>query len=218
MNASRRIAMDSEWEAIERRFRDLKARQGDLPPAELAAELGITEEAAASLSKVVAINEQVRRYRAQFPLEDSGPRRGDGREGRDVMADRVGDVMRANPVTMDAGAPVLAAAQAMREADIGDVIVVEASEITGTVSERDIVVRVVAEGRDPAATRLGDICRREPTAVAPSERVADARRLMQERALRCLPVVRDRRPVGLVSREALTATRNASTHTKGGAR
>jgi CBS domain-containing protein len=88
----------------------------------------------------------------------------------------------------------------MRANDIGDVIVVDDNgKLTGIVTDRDIVVRVVAEGRDPRATRLGDIASRELTVLAPDDPVERAVELMRERAIRRLPVVEQGKPVGIVS-------------------
>ncbi len=61
--------------------------------------------------------------------------------------------------------------------------------LSGILTDRDIVVRVVAEGRDPRATRIGDIASRELTAVSPDDPVGRAVQLMRERAIRRLPVV-----------------------------
>jgi CBS domain-containing protein len=71
--------------------------------------------------------------------------------------------------------------------------------VSGIVTDRDIVVRSVAERRDPTQTRLGDICSREMTTVSPSADVSDAIGLMKDKALRRPPVVEDGRPIGIVS-------------------
>ena len=74
------------------------------------------------------------------------------------MADRIRDVMTPNPQTLSASATVREAAETMRTNDIGDVIASDdKGGIAGIVTDRDIVVRVVAEGRDPGATRIEDI-------------------------------------------------------------
>jgi CBS domain-containing protein len=65
--------------------------------------------------------------------------------------------------------------------------------------EYDIVVRAVADDRNPAEVRLGDICSRELTTVDASASVKDAVELMRKQALRRLPVVEAGRPVGIVS-------------------
>lgn len=115
------------------------------------------------------------------------------------MTQTVKDLMTPNPVTVPADAPVLDAARRMRDDHIGDVIVQEESQVCGVVTDRDIVVRTIAEGRDPAATTVGDICSREITTVAPDTGADDAVRLMREKAIRRLPVLEGDRPVGVVS-------------------
>jgi CBS domain-containing protein len=116
------------------------------------------------------------------------------------MPNRIVDVMTPNPLTLPESTLVLEAAEAMRANDIGDVIVTDdRGKLLGIVTDRDVVVRVVAEGRDPRATRVGDIASRDLTAVAPSDRIDHAVDLMRTRAIRRLPVVDQERPVGIVS-------------------
>ena len=116
------------------------------------------------------------------------------------MSERIRDVMTTNPETLPESTIVREAAEAMRANDIGDVVVVDDNgAISGILTDRDIVVRVVAEGRDPRATRIGDIASRELTAVSPDDPVDRAVQLMRERAIRRLPVVDKGKPVGIVS-------------------
>jgi CBS domain-containing protein len=116
------------------------------------------------------------------------------------MAERIREVMTPDPHTLPERTLVRMAADTMRANDIGDVIVSDDNgQITGILTDRDIVVRVVAEGRDPSATRVGDIASRELTAVAPDDPVDRAVQLMRERAIRRLPVVDRGKPVGIVS-------------------
>jgi CBS-domain-containing membrane protein len=67
------------------------------------------------------------------------------------MPQRIHDVMTSHPVTLPGTASVQEAARTMREQAIGDVIVMENQQICGIVTDRDIVVRTVAEARDPAS-------------------------------------------------------------------
>jgi CBS domain-containing protein len=82
---------------------------------------------------------------------------------------------------------------------VGTVIVLESDRICGIVTDRDLVVRGLAQGGDPAATTLGQICSRTLTTVAPSDAVGEAVRLMREKAIRRLPVVENGQVVGIVS-------------------
>jgi signal-transduction protein with cAMP-binding, CBS, and nucleotidyltransferase domain len=124
------------------------------------------------------------------------------------MAQNIRDVMTAHPVTLQATASVVDAARAMRDSDIGDVIVVENGRICGIVTDRDIAIRGVAEGRDISSLTLGDICSRQLTTLSPTDSVEDAVLLMREKALRRLPVVEGGKPVGIVSLGDLAVTQD----------
>lgn len=119
------------------------------------------------------------------------------------MARKIREVMNENLIAMSVSATVAEAARTMRDRDIGDVIVLQIvlqdNRICGIVTDRDIVVRAIAQGRDPAQTKLVDICSRDLMTVSPSDEIADAVRLMKEKAIRRLPVVENGRPVGIVS-------------------
>lgn len=116
------------------------------------------------------------------------------------MAERIRDVMTPKPQALPQDTTGREAAEAMRANDIGDVIVVdEKGGLVGILTDRDIVVRMVAEGRDPRATRIGDIASRDLTAVSPDESIARAVQLMREKAIRRLPVVEKKKVVGIVS-------------------
>lgn len=110
------------------------------------------------------------------------------------------DVMTSTPLVLPKTATVLDAAQAMAEADIGPVLVVDDDQVLcGLLTDRDIVVRAVAPRRRLESTVLGDVCTVEVAALSPSDTVADAVRVMGEHAVRRVPVVDGGRPVGIVS-------------------
>ena len=111
----------------------------------------------------------------------------------------VQDVMTRDPITLPLSAPLIDAAKTMRDVGIGDVVVVDGDEVLGIVTDRDIVVRGIADGRDPQSTTLIDICSRGLTTVSPDDQVGTAVRLMRENANRRLPVVARGRPVGIVT-------------------
>ncbi len=115
------------------------------------------------------------------------------------MHKTIRDVMTSSPKTLGPNASALEAARLMREADIGDVMVTENGRLCGILTDRDIVVRAIAEGRDPACTPIGDIASRELTTVSPEDSLGHAVRLMRERAIRRLPVDDKGTIVGLVS-------------------
>ena len=115
------------------------------------------------------------------------------------MAQKVRDIMTGSPVTLSKDASIVDAARAMRDNDIGNVIVTDGEHAEGIVTDRDIVVRGVAEGSDPGSVRLGQVISGELTAVAPDDPVERAIELMRDKAIRRLPVVQGGKPVGVVS-------------------
>lgn len=112
---------------------------------------------------------------------------------------QIRDVMTKEPHILPASASLVDAARVMRDQDIGPVIVVEGDRVVGLVTDRDIVVRAVAEDRSPSATSLGDVASGDLATVSPDDSVDDAVRVMRERAVRRLPVVEGGKPVGIVS-------------------
>ena len=124
------------------------------------------------------------------------------------MAQHIRELMTPNPVSMPGTASVQEAARAMRDGDIGDVIVIEHNQVCGIVTDRDIVVRTVAETQDPTATTLADICSHSLLTVPPTAGVEDAVRLMRTHAIRRLPVVEGGKAVGIVSLGDLAVERD----------
>lgn len=114
------------------------------------------------------------------------------------MAKSIKDAMTTKPASLPASATVADAAHQMRELDIGDVLVEQEGRLAGIVTDRDIVVRAIAEGRD-ATSKLADIVSPEVVCITAAESPDDAIRLMRERSLRRVPVVENGRPVGIVS-------------------
>ncbi len=107
--------------------------------------------------------------------------------------------MTRDPRTVNADDAIVEAARIMRDSDIGDVVVMDAGQVSGIVTDRDIVVRAVAEGRDAESTTVGDICTTGIEAIEPEASVDDALRTMREHDIRRLPVVKNGRPVGIIS-------------------
>jgi len=115
------------------------------------------------------------------------------------MAQTVEQIMTTNPRTVNVDDTAKDAAGVMRDSDIGDVIVIQDGQVTGILTDRDIVVRAVAEGRDADSTSVADICTTGIQAIEPNASVDDALRMMREDDIRRLPVVKNGRPVGIVS-------------------
>ena len=117
---------------------------------------------------------------------------------RDVQ---VRDVMTPAPETVTLDASLTAAARLMAEKDIGDVIVVEpgTERVAGIVTDRDIAIRAVAEGRNPDTTTVEEIFSRDLVAADPADSVRRVIDLMEDLKVRRLPVVEADRAVGIVS-------------------
>ena len=108
------------------------------------------------------------------------------------------------PVTATADMSVTAAARLMKAKRIGAILVVEGARLAGIFTERDALFRVIAEGRNPEKTKLGDVMTRNPRTIAPDRPFGHALHLMHEGEFRHVPVVENGRPVGIVSaRDAL---------------
>lgn len=103
-------------------------------------------------------------------------------------------------IVQNARTTVFEAARAMKTNDIGCVVVVGAGgEIVGVVTDRDIVLRVVGETRDPATTSLGDVMSPGVATLHPDAGTVDDLRLMRDRRIRRVPLVEDGRVVGMVT-------------------
>jgi CBS domain-containing protein len=115
------------------------------------------------------------------------------------MAQRIREIMTGSPVTLPKDATVLEAARLMRDNGIGDVIVTDGERAEGIVTDRDIVVRAVAEGRDPESVRLEQVESAQLTSFTPDDPVERAIKVMREQAIRRVPVVENGKPVGVVT-------------------
>jgi CBS domain-containing protein len=111
----------------------------------------------------------------------------------------VKDVMTPNVEACEPNATVRDAAVLMARKDVGPIPVVEDGGLTGIVTDRDIVIRVVAEGRDPDQTTVGEIATMELVTASPDDGLEDAMRLLAENQVRRLPVVEGERLVGIVA-------------------
>lgn len=116
------------------------------------------------------------------------------------MGKQIRELMTENPRSIEADRPVIEAARVMRDDDVGLVPVVEGDRLVGTLTDRDIAVRVVAEGKDPQSTSVGEIASTDLVTVDPDQELDEALRLMAQHQVRRLPVVEeDGRLVGIVA-------------------
>jgi CBS domain-containing protein len=108
------------------------------------------------------------------------------------------------PISAAKTTTVIEAARLMKQQNIGALLVLDSSRLIGIFTERDALFRVLAAGRDPNATRLGDVMTAQPQTIGPDEPFLHALRVMYEGKFRHLPVVEFGRPLGMVSvRDAL---------------
>jgi CBS domain-containing protein len=111
------------------------------------------------------------------------------------------DVMRdQEPVHLAASSTVREAAKLMHLRNVGSVLVMEKGRLEGILTERDVVQRVVAAGREPDETRLEEVMTKNPDTVRPEATAMDALRLMHDGGYRHLPVVDRGQVLGVVSR------------------
>jgi len=115
------------------------------------------------------------------------------------MHTSIQEAMTSNPTTVGPTNTAAEAAQIMKSEDVGSLPIVESDGLLGVITDRDIAIRVVAEGRDPDTT-VGEIASKDVVTVGPEQSLEDAARLMAEHQLRRLPVVEeDGRLVGILA-------------------
>ena len=115
------------------------------------------------------------------------------------MGKQVQDVMTSDPVTVTRADTVVDAARLMESADVGSVPVVDGGTPVGIVTDRDIAIRVVAQGKDPTLTTVGEIATGEPYYASPDQPLDEALELMAYRKVRRVPVVSDGLLVGMLA-------------------
>lgn len=116
------------------------------------------------------------------------------------MTKSISDVMTRDPRRVAPSTTVAEAAKMMRDEDVGALPVVEQGKLTGIVTDRDIAIRAVAEGKDPQSTKVADVCSGDLVTIDPQQDLDEALRLMAHHQVRRLPVVEeDGRLVGVVA-------------------
>ena len=117
-----------------------------------------------------------------------------------MFSQRVRSVMEASKVlTASPDATVRGVAQEMATKKVGAAMVVEDGRLVGIFTERDAVFRVLARGLDPDRTRLAEVMTASPRTIDPEDTFGYALNIMHENGFRHLPVIRDGKPVGIVS-------------------
>jgi CBS domain-containing protein len=116
------------------------------------------------------------------------------------MAKSVREAMTSNPCSIDARKPVAYAARMMRDEDVGIAPIVEGDRLVGVLTDRDIAVRVVAEGLDPERVKVAEVASRDVVTLDLDQDLDEALRLLARHQVRRLPVVEeDGRVVGVLA-------------------
>ena len=116
------------------------------------------------------------------------------------MGKKISDVMSANPCAIAADKPVAYAARMMKDEDVGLAPIVEGDRLVGTLTDRDIVTRVVAEGKDSQTVTVREVASTDVVTIDPEQNLDEALELMARNQVRRLPVVQeDGRLVGVLA-------------------
>jgi CBS domain-containing protein len=115
------------------------------------------------------------------------------------MSQPIRNVMKKDVFKLPPSATVADAAKTMRDSNVGTIVVEEQGRLFGLVTDRDIVVRALAAGRDPKSTRLSETCSKTLVSLKPDDDTDRAVELMRERSIRRIPVVENEKIVGIVS-------------------
>ncbi len=116
------------------------------------------------------------------------------------MSKAARDVMTSGAECVNEDESILDAAAKMSRLDVGSLpICGNDDRLKGMLTDRDIVVKVLAEGKDPASTKAGDLGEGKPVTIGADDSVGDALRTMKEHAVRRLPVIDGHELIGIVS-------------------
>ena len=113
---------------------------------------------------------------------------------------QIRELMTPNPARLSTGSTIVDAARLMREKDTGIAPITDGDRLVGVITDRDIAIRVVAEGKDPQSTKVDEVAAENLVTIDPQQDLDEALRLMAEHQVRRLPVVEeDGRLVGILA-------------------
>ena len=115
------------------------------------------------------------------------------------MAQSIREVMTQNPEAVSGDTTVADAAKLMRDKDFGGILITDGEDLKGFLTDRDITLKVVAEGKDPTSTSVSEVATTDLHTLSPDDSVDDAIQLVREHDIRRVPVVEGAKPVGIVS-------------------
>jgi CBS domain-containing protein len=111
----------------------------------------------------------------------------------------IGSLMKTDMVMVGPEATVAEAARSMAQNQVGAVLVVDGIVLRGILSERDVASRIVAEGKDPAATTVSDVSTSDVVSVDVAVHIRECAELLRDKDIRHLPVTENGKPVGILS-------------------
>jgi CBS domain-containing protein len=132
-----------------------------------------------------------RRGGREFPVH--------GEQGETMTNERVREVMTPAPATIGPQDTAVEAARLMASQDVGSLPVVENGNLVGIVTDRDLVLHVLAKDVDPHQTTVASVCSENPVVVTPEDSLDEALQRMAREQIRRLPVVEDERLVGILA-------------------
>ena len=116
-----------------------------------------------------------------------------------MTKERVREAMTPAPTTVEASENVVEAARLMASQDVGSLPVVDDGQLVGMVTDRDLALQVLAKDLDPHKTVVASVCSENPVVVGPEDSLDEALQRMAREQVRRLPVVQDRRLVGILA-------------------
>lgn len=116
-----------------------------------------------------------------------------------MTKERVREAMTPAPTTVEANENVVEAARLMASQDVGSLPVVDDGQLVGMVTDRDLALQVLAKDLDPHKTVVASVCSENPVVVGPEDSLDEALQRMAREQVRRLPVVEDRRLVGILA-------------------
>ena len=123
------------------------------------------------------------------------------------MGKSIQEAMTRDPKTVSSDQSVVEAARIMKQEDAGIVPIVDGDRLVGVITDRDITITVVAEGKDPQSTKVTEIASRDLVTVDPQQDLDEALRLMAQHQVRRLPVVEeDGKLVGILAQADVART------------
>jgi CBS domain-containing protein len=120
---------------------------------------------------------------------------------------QVRELMTPDPEHLSAGDTLVTAAQRMRDADVGSLpICDDGGQVTGIVTDRDIVVKCIADGGDPSTATVGSIASEMVYTVGPDDQIENALSVMEDHQVRRLPIVENGKLVGMLAQADVART------------